>query len=446
MKAYPTVITITQVARITFKSTALVLLFIANSVFGYSQELEFRNSKLEPNSPASAGKDGAVYRFPSVTTNVDARVTIIKRSSSLVKLDAIDLTSSGFDNAFQPQVNYNNGTTPRGFSDWYMEFEIAFVKSGTNQPVPVESVDLTALDLDGNGGTLSEHVSFFSLESYTLEARTQIKVSSVNEALTGYMGLVPGKKFTGPTTNYTNIDPTATRVMVTNKYSNISRIRLRAGGVSQGRDGAASRMYSFWFKSFVYTEPVEGSLPVKLSSFNATKKTDTRVALNWSTAQEINASHFVVERSFDGKEYDEAGLVFAIGNSNVNNNYKFTDDLKNKYASIIYYRLRIVDIDGKTEKSVVRIIRNAEVNEYAKILTYPNPVVNELRVQLPVSWQNNTVNIEVFNNSGQIVKRQVANRAGQTEVVNMSDLGGGIYFVRAGNGTEFSTQRIAKLK
>jgi hypothetical protein len=291
-------------------------------------------------------------------------------------------------------------------------------------------------------------VTFFALNTYTLESRTQVRVSNVNEPLSGYAGNVAGKKFQGPTTNYTNIDPTATRVMVTNNYKNVARIRLRAGGVSEGRDGAADRMYSFWFKSFAYNDPSEGSLPVKLSSFNATKKNDAKVSLDWVTSQEINVSHFVVERSFDGKEYSEAGLVFAIGNSNVNNTYRFTDELRNKDAAVIYYRLNMVDLDGKSERSVVRIIRNADIKETgaAKILAYPNPVVSELRVQLPVSWQNNTVNIEVINNNGQVVKRQIANRAGQTEVVNVNDLGSGIYFVRASNGTQTATQRIAKMK
>ncbi|MBO9632839.1 MAG: T9SS type A sorting domain-containing protein [Chitinophagaceae bacterium] len=447
MKAYPTVINFTHVFRITFRSTTLVLLFIVASLFGYSQELEFKNSTLEPGSPAS-GNDGAVYRFPSVTKDVDALVTIINRSSSLVKLVAIDLTSSGFDKAWQPQVTYNNGTTPKGKSDWYMEFEVAFVKKGTTVTIPVETVDVTALDLDGNGGSLSEYVTFFNQNSFTLESQTQVTVTSVNEVLSGYAGKIPGKKFSGPTTNYTNIDPTATKVMVTNKYKEVARFRVRAGAVSGGNDKSADRMYSFWFKSFTYNDPVEGSLPVKLSSFNATKKNDAKVSLDWATSQEINASHFVVERSFDGKVYDEAGLVFAIGNSNVSNSYKFTDELRSKDAAVIYYRLKMVDMDGKTEKSVVRIIRNAEQKEtgVAKILTYPNPVVSELRVQMPVSWQNNAVNIEVLNSSGQIVKRQMANRAGQTEVVNVNDLGNGIYFVRASNGTESATQRIAKMK
>lgn len=447
MKAYPTVITITQVRRITFRSTALVLLFIVASVFGYAQELEFRNSKLETSS-ATAGKDGAVYRFPSVTKDVDALVTIINRTSSLVELVAIDLTSSGFDKAWQPQVTYNKGTTPKGQSNWYMEFEVAFVKKGTTITVPVETVDVTALDLDGNGGSLSEYVTFFSQSSFTLESKTQVTVTNVNEALTGYAGKIPGMKFSGPTTNYTNIDPTATKVMVTNKYKEVSRFRVRAGAVSGGNDRSADRMYSFWFKSFTYTDPVEGSLPVKLSSFNATRRNDAKVILDWVTSQEINASHFVVERSFDGKVYDEAGLVFAVGNSNVNNSYRFTDELRTKDAAVIYYRLKVVDMDGKTEKSVVRIIRNADQKETetAKILTYPNPVINELRVQMPVSWQNKAVNIEVLNSNGQIVKRQLANRAGQTETVSVNDLGSGVYFVRASNGTESATQRIAKMR
>ena len=103
--------------------------------------------------------------------------------------------------------------------------------------------------------------------------------------------------------------------------------------------------------------PAKKGTPVKLSAFNAIKKNEGSVALYWSTSEEINASHFVVERSINGKEFDDAGLVFAVGNSTENLNYRITVDLRNKKAEVLYYRLRIVDMDGTTTASEVCTIR-----------------------------------------------------------------------------------------
>lgn len=93
--------------------------------------------------------------------------------------------------------------------------------------------------------------------------------------------------------------------------------------------------------------------PVKLNAFNAVRKNADKVALYWSTSEEINTSHFVVESSTNGKDFADAGLVFAVGNSSENLNYRITVDLRNKKAPAMYYRLTIVDMDGKTAISEV---------------------------------------------------------------------------------------------
>ncbi|MGN6417260.1 MAG: hypothetical protein ACTHMC_07205 [Pseudobacter sp.] len=96
-----------------------------------------------------------------------------------------------------------------------------------------------------------------------------------------------------------------------------------------------------------------GGTPVKLSAFHAIRKNADQVALYWSTSEEINTSHFIVERSTNGKDFADAGLVFAVGNSTENLNYRITVDLRNRKAPAMYYRLTIVDMDGKTTESEV---------------------------------------------------------------------------------------------
>src|SRR5437762_10508627 len=49
------------------------------------------------------------------------------------------------------------GTVPTN-KNWYIDFEVKFYKTGTNQKQQLQKFDLTALDVDGDGQSLSEYV------------------------------------------------------------------------------------------------------------------------------------------------------------------------------------------------------------------------------------------------------------------------------------------------
>jgi hypothetical protein len=425
------------------KYFVVALLASALSIPAMSQQgLIFKNPVL---ISGTAGQDGAVYRFSLVTSNVDALVKINGRSSSSVKLLAIDLNTDGWDKAFQPQVTCNdNNTTPSGIYDWWMEFQVTFVKTNTSTPVSVSNFSLTAIDIDGNGDKINEWVNFYNLKSSVVESNSLLSLSALWETILGLLQL-DGKQFSGPTTNFTDIDTSATSVMATANYENINQFRIRTGGHSTGVSGAADRMYSFWFKSFNFQAPVATTLPITLASFTATKS-DSKVVLNWSTSMEKNVSHFSVERSTDGANYSQVGIVMTDDNSNQVKKYSFSDDIKNVDKQIVYYRLGTIDMDGQDQKSAVRIIRMEDQKTTNAILAYPNPATTDLRITLPSAWQNKQVVIDLINTSGQVAKHIVCSSAGQTQDLSISDISVGMYIVRATNGTETSVQRIIKSK
>ncbi|MEI2822736.1 MAG: hypothetical protein V9F02_04830 [Chitinophagaceae bacterium] len=99
--------------------------------------------------------------------------------------------------------------------------------------------------------------------------------------------------------------------MVTNLYEDVNVITIRIGGSTTGSANDTRRKASIWFKAFPYTNPVT-TLPVTLTSFIATLNSNS-VNIKWTTASEMNVSHFVLERSIDGTNFSEAGLVFAKG-------------------------------------------------------------------------------------------------------------------------------------
>lgn len=183
-------------------------------------------------------------------------------------------------------------------------------------------------------------------------------------------------------------------------------------------------------------------LPIKLESFTAIAK-DKVVHLNWVVSEEINFSHYIIEKSIDGVTFSQAGVVF--GNTNSKTNYSFTDNLNTTQAMLIFYRLRSVDIDGKSELSSTRIIRISKQREKAiSIVTYPNPVSNEVRITIPANWQNKKVAYEIFNANGRTAKRIETANSSQTEIVNVSTLSPGFYIVRVSFEGETIQQKIIK--
>lgn len=195
----------------------------------------------------------------------------------------------------------------------------------------------------------------------------------------------------------------------------------------------------------VISVATSSSLPVKLVSFTATLNNSNKADLKWTTASEINVSHFVVERSTDGANYNDAGVVFAYGNATDKTNYNFSDNVSSIQSGIVYYRLRSVDIDGKFQYSETRIIRISKTTDTnITIQAYPNPVINELRVSIPSTWQNKKVVYELYNANGQATKRMEAASSNQTETLNVNSLAPGFYLMKVTCDGESAQQKIVK--
>jgi hypothetical protein len=166
--------------------------------------------------------------------------------------------------------------------------------------------------------------------------------------------------------------------------------------------------------------------------------------LDWSTSQEHDFSHFIIERSVDGENFSQVALVFGAGESDSKINYSYIDkDLKSR-GGIIYYRLKQVDIDGKFSYSSVRIIRLGDEKTSITLATFPNPVATDLRITLPSSWQSKHLQIDFYNVSGQLVNAQDIANSSQTESISVASLQKGIYFVQVRNGAETAKQQIVK--
>jgi len=444
-------------------------------------ELVFRNPVL---INGNAGQNGAKYRFANAASGIDVILEIKNRSANNVVIKNIDLTGLGWDKAFQPEMGIEGNVAAN--QNWWVEFEATFVTAGTNNKKTIGQFDVTALDVDGDNRSVKEFVQVDKAKSVKFSPVTNLLNGSLVGGYTcdkcdsesplkicpSCLGLGvdlqmkqcktcegSGKLYSncnhpwdgennqsveGPTTNYLNIDTAATAVMATYTIEKKDRIKFVIGGSNGAVSSTAGmRLNSLWFRAFNLS--TAASMPVTLTSFNA-KLENKSVILNWSTTQEKNFNHFLIERSVDGKEFKQAALVFADDNGQMSKEYGYKDGLNNISKGIVYYRLKMVDIDGKFKYSSTRVIRLDEQTNQTSIAAYPNPARNDLRITVPNSWQDQKVVFDLYNVNGQIVKHIVNSRAGQTENVNVSDIAEGLYIVKVMKGEETAVQRIVKVK
>ncbi|MDJ1479522.1 PA14 domain-containing protein [Cytophagaceae bacterium YF14B1] len=148
---------------------------------------------------------------------------------------------------------------------------------------------------------------------------------------------------------------------VSNTYGALTSIYTTSGAV-----GSVDNFSPFTLATEIDYNP----LPVTLLEF-AGKAVEQQVNLNWQTASEVNTSYFVVERSQDGKNFEEVTQVTAIGNSSGLQTYQSIDH--RPYTGVSYYRLKMVDQDGSYAYSKVIKVNFGVSGALGEITLFPNP-------------------------------------------------------------------------
>jgi Secretion system C-terminal sorting domain len=150
--------------------------------------------------------------------------------------------------------------------------------------------------------------------------------------------------------------------------------------------------------------------------------------LNWKTTNEYSVGFYSVEHSLDGLAYQEIGKTNAINAAGLNN-YSFTHE--NLLAGKHYYRVKLVDVDGKYQYSATRTISIAgKIQE--RIVIKSNPVkTNQLDLIIDVS-KNTRGQISIISLQGKIIQTLERNLAeGSNHIsADVSSLPGGTYLIK----------------
>ncbi|MBA3648114.1 MAG: T9SS type A sorting domain-containing protein [Chitinophagales bacterium] len=186
-------------------------------------------------------------------------------------------------------------------------------------------------------------------------------------------------------------------------------------------------------------------LPIELTAFNAVNVNDNAL-LTWNTESEYNSDYFSVERSLDGKNFNEIGKVKAAGYSIQPLDYSLIDYSIDKLgAGTIYYRLRLVDQDESFKYSPVRVVHADQVIT-TDVSVMPNPFSDQLTVQILTAYDH-MASLQMTNVSGTILlERKVDLKQGinQVNLNHLENLQAGMYFIELISGNDFYVKKAVK--
>jgi len=152
--------------------------------------------------------------------------------------------------------------------------------------------------------------------------------------------------------------------------------------------------------TFTASDELNQPLPISLYSFTSYCK-DKKQIIEWQTASEINNSHFILEKSYDGKFWESVSIINGKGFSNTLVKYAYTDDKNEKSA--VFYRLIQVDFDGTEEVHKTISAAPCNENEYSFDFEPVSPQ-GENNVKLWITSSNNErVHIEIFDLNGKVL-------------------------------------------
>ncbi|MEO1656049.1 MAG: T9SS type A sorting domain-containing protein, partial [Bacteroidota bacterium] len=169
----------------------------------------------------------------------------------------------------------------------------------------------------------------------------------------------------------------------------------------------------------------DGSVPIRLLSFEAFPEAPQSILLRWETLYETNNQQFEIERSADARHFEKIGSRDGGGNSNRLRTYTFRDE--QPLTGFNYYRLKQIDFDGQFEYSPVLVVI-WERNVFEEIQLYPNPTQESILLKLPEK-PNQMGNIRLLNLQGNTIYESSYSAEDQELAIDLKSIPAGIYLL-----------------
>ena len=186
-------------------------------------------------------------------------------------------------------------------------------------------------------------------------------------------------------------------------------------------------------------------LKTNILSF-AAKRDGMYALLRWSTSSNRSSSYYQVERSTDNAQFVPVGKLVRQGDLETAT-YTFNDNVSGYDNSIIYYRLRIVDINGSSSFSKIVAISVGDQTG-PKFVVAPNPVKDQAQLVLNTNYDAK-LEIRIYSSSGTLVhtlNTSITKGASVFTIPEVQYWPRGVYIVKASVGTDMFTQKMTLIK
>jgi len=208
-----------------------------------------------------------------------------------------------------------------------------------------------------------------------------------------------------------------------------------AYGSTPGGVGINRSSYNHPLTSVTLTSSCN-SLPVEMLSFNG-ELVSNKTELYWATAMENNSSHYIIERSSDGENFEPIGTVESNHNTNNISKYSFTNaNLNNPNLYVLYYRLVNQDYNGEKQyHGVITIKLKRQVQNTFGLNAFPNPFQNALNINVFVE-QAGYFNVFLYSSTGVMVQKLNPNFEQGDNILKLSELSSlpsGLYIISVQN-------------
>ena len=169
-------------------------------------------------------------------------------------------------------------------------------------------------------------------------------------------------------------------------------------------------------------EVIGGAVPVTITNYELRVTNEKQVVNSWVATNEINVSHYNIQRSTNSKDFETVGTIKAIGSGA--NSYSFTDMAPTPYPlnGVVYYRLQMVGKDGSLSFSKI-VSASLAIND-SRFTIYPNPAKDNVTIR-----GNHIASVQVIDNMGRVVKG-VSLKDASDPVLSVSSLAAGVYHLR----------------
>jgi autotransporter-associated beta strand protein len=172
-------------------------------------------------------------------------------------------------------------------------------------------------------------------------------------------------------------------------------------------------------------------LPVSITYFEGERKLDLN-QLTWNAAQEKNIAYYQVQRSLNGNDFNDIGIVKAT-NSSTTQLYLFKDE-NAADLDVAYYRLKIFEKNGEYDYSNTIVIHDNKQPEIT-INVYPIPTKDWINIET----KKDILDLKIFDLRGVMVKETKA-----LNKLNISSLEPGVYLLKLNTTSGISTHKIIK--